>query len=102
MLLLVYFARKAFASQGDAFRSAHRFMLGVIFVGLSAIEIALIMPASPFAGPDKFDKHGVTMQTLLVTCVPVALTNVCRLYGEPMNEYEAARRVEKVLRKVWL
>ncbi|MEW6708985.1 MAG: cysteine peptidase family C39 domain-containing protein [Candidatus Riflebacteria bacterium] len=66
-----------------------------IIAGASVVVMSgLFLPASFFTGPEKLDSNGVVMQTLQVTCVPSALANVCRLYGEQMTEYEATARAK--------
>lgn len=94
LLLLGYFAKQAFACPENSLRQAHMLMFGLIFIGATAVETVLILPAAPLVGPEKYDEHGVTLQTLQVTCVPSSLTTICRLYGEPMTEYDAVRQVK--------
>ncbi|HNX75333.1 MAG TPA: cysteine peptidase family C39 domain-containing protein [Candidatus Rifleibacterium sp.] len=94
LLLLGYLAHKAVACSDDYFRKAHHLLVGVIFIGVGLLELILILPAAPLVGPETYDLNGVTMQTLQVTCVPSALATICCLYGEPITEYEAVRRVK--------
>ena len=94
LLLLGYLTHKAVACSADYFRKAHHLLVGVIFIGVGLLELLLILPAAPLVGPEKYDQYGVTMQTLQVTCVPSALATICCLYGEPISEYEAVRRVK--------
>ncbi len=97
LLLLGYLANQTYSCVDADFRRISKMLLALVFLGCTAAELIIIMPAAPFVGPGKFDSHGVTLQTLQVTCVPSALTNICRLYGEAINEYEAAKKVKTLL-----
>lgn len=94
LLLIGYLAGKSTECVDGQLRRFHRLLLLVIFSGAALLEVVLILPAAPLLGPARLDVNGVTLQTLQVTCVPSALSTVCRLYGEPVNEYEATRRVK--------
>lgn len=97
LLLLGYLANRTYSCIDADFRRISKFLLVLVFSGCTVAELLIIMPAAPFVGPDKFDSHGVTLQTLQVTCVPAALTSICRLYGEATNEYETVKKVKTLL-----
>ncbi len=97
LLLLSYLANQAYSCVDDYFHRIAKMLLVLVFLGCVIAELMIIMPAAPFVGQEKFDSHGVTLQTLQVTCVPAALTSICRLYGESINEYEAVKRVKTLL-----
>ena len=97
LLLLGYLANRAYLCVDADFRRISTALLLLVFLGCTAVELAIIMPAAPFVGSEKFDSHGVTLQTLQVTCVPAAITSICRLYGESINEYEAVKKVKTLL-----
>ncbi|HQB82661.1 MAG TPA: cysteine peptidase family C39 domain-containing protein [Candidatus Rifleibacterium sp.] len=97
LLLLGYLANRTYACIDADFRRISKMLLFIVFLGCTGVELAIIMPAAPFVGPEKFDSHGITLQTLQVTCVPAALTSICRLYGEATNEYETVKKVKTLL-----
>jgi len=94
LLFLYYIVRRMFRHHAPQLEGLRNLIVGVLFLGVTAVETVLIMPAALFVGPPSYDKYGVTLQTLQVTCVPSALSTICKLYGEPINEYEATRRVK--------
>ena len=97
LLLLGYLANRTYSCIDADFRRISKMLLFIVFLGCTGVELAIIMPAAPFVGPEKFDSHGITLQTLQVTCVPAALTSICRLYGEATNEYETVKKVKTLL-----
>lgn len=97
LLLLGYLTNRTYSCVDNGFRRISKFLLALVFLGSTVAELIIIMPAAPFVGPEKFDSHGVTLQTLQVTCVPAALTSICRLYGEATSEYETVKKVKTLL-----
>jgi hypothetical protein len=94
LLFLTYIVRRMFRHNAPQLEGLRNLIVGVVFIGVTAVETVLIIPAALFVGPPAYDKNGVTLQTLQVTCVPATLSTICKLYGEPINEYEATRRVK--------
>lgn len=97
LLLLGYLANRTYSCIDADFRRISQALLLLVFLGCTGVELTIIMPAALFVGPEKFDSHGIALQTLPVTCVPTALTSVCRLYGEATNEYETVKKVKTLL-----
>ncbi len=95
--VIAYFSHRASSLGEGTYRRLHLSLLAFLFVSMQLIEIILVMPAAPFLDNEKVDKYGVVMQTRMVTCVPVALANVCRLYGDSIGEYEATRLVKTMM-----
>lgn len=94
LLFLTYIVKRMFRHNAPQLEGLRNLIVGVLFIGVTAVETVLIIPAALFVGPPTYDKNGVTLQTLQVTCVPATLATICKLYGETINEYEATRRVK--------
>ncbi|OGK08223.1 MAG: hypothetical protein A2W80_14285 [Candidatus Riflebacteria bacterium GWC2_50_8] len=94
LLFLSYIVKRMFRHPAPELTGLRNLIVGIFFIGTTVVETVVIIPAALFVGPPAYDKHGVTLQTLQVTCVPSTLSTICKLYGEPINEYEATRRVK--------
>ena len=94
LLFLAFIVKRMFKHASPELEGLRNLIVAALFIGTTALETVLIIPAALFVGPSITDMHGVTLQTLQVTCVPSALSTICKLYGDPINEYEATRRVK--------
>ncbi|MBU1109864.1 MAG: hypothetical protein KKB51_24495 [Candidatus Riflebacteria bacterium] len=97
LLFLAFIVKRVFRHANPELKGVRNLLIAAIFIGATAVETVVILPAALFVGPSTIDKNGVTLQTLQVTCIPSALSTICRLYGDPINEYEATRRVKTLL-----
>lgn len=97
LLLLSFIARRLYRYSVPGHEMTRHLLLGTLFLLLTLVETVLILPAAWFVGEPRHDSKGVIMQTLQVTCIPSSLATICALYGEPLSEYEATRRVKTLL-----
>jgi len=66
-------------------------ILGPAIAIMTAIEIFILWPASTTLGKEEYDpRSGIVMQSTAYSCAPAALATICRLYGRPVTEREAA------------
>lgn len=97
LLFLWIIAGRVLAWAQHSFHKTRYALLTIITIGSLAAEVVVIVPASYFVGPGKTDQNGVILQTIQVTCIPSALATVCRVYGDPVDELEATRKVKTLL-----
>jgi len=97
LLLLSFIAGRLYRHRLPALERTRHILLLTLFLMLTLVETVLILPAAWFVGKPRYDSNGVILQTLQTTCIPSSLATICKLYGEPLSEYEATRRVKTLL-----
>ncbi|PKL49261.1 MAG: hypothetical protein CVV42_06960 [Candidatus Riflebacteria bacterium HGW-Riflebacteria-2] len=97
LLLLSFVAGRLYRHQLPGFEKTRHLLLVTLLLLTTFAETVLILPAAWFVSEPRCDSKGVIMQTLQVTCIPSSLATICALYGEPVSEYEATRRVKTLL-----
>ncbi|MBF0498910.1 MAG: hypothetical protein HQM09_02150 [Candidatus Riflebacteria bacterium] len=67
-------------------------MVGVSMLIMSAVEIFTLAPMALSMTPDggEIYKNVIVKQTTGFSCAPSTLATVCRLYGRPVTEFDAA------------
>ncbi len=97
LLLLSIMARRLYRHHLPGLEMIRHLLLVTLFLLLTLVETVIILPAAWFVGEPQQDSNGVILQTLQTTCIPSSLATICALYGEPVSEYDAARRVKTLL-----
>lgn len=78
--------------RGRALWSLSGISCACMFLALTALQTALLMPVAGWLPPGRCDPAGVVLQTSPVTCVPSAVATVARLHGAPLDERTATAR----------
>lgn len=97
LLLLSFMAGRLYRHRMPELEKIKHLLLVALFLMLTLVETIIILPAAWFVGEPHHDNNGVILQTLQTTCIPSSLATICALYGEPVSEYEATRRVKTLL-----
>lgn len=97
LLLLSFMAGRLYRHPVPGLAMIRHLLLITLFLLTTLVETVLILPAAWFVGEPRHDSNGVILQTLQTTCIPSSLATICALYGEPVSEHEATRRVKTLL-----
>ncbi len=97
LLLLSFLAGRLYRHRLPGLAMIKHLLLVALFLMLTLVETIIILPAAWFVGEPRHDSNGVILQTLQTTCIPSSLATICALYGEPVSEQEATRRVKTLL-----